>query len=61
MADPKMDGVFLRKGLGPIKKLGLLPIEWVISVDFPSARMLAAKARGDSGRAPGAHPAPGGT
>jgi hypothetical protein len=45
----------------PQKIKGLLPIEWVISVDFPSPGMLFAKAKEDSGGAQGAHPAPGGT
>jgi len=36
-------------------------IEWVISVDFPSPGMSAAKARGDWAEAQGVHPAHDGT
>jgi len=39
--------------------MGLLPIEWAISIDFTSAGMLAAKA-GVSGGAQRAHPTHGG-
>jgi hypothetical protein len=40
--------------------MDLLPIEWVNSVDFPSAVGRLSRP-GDSGEAPEAHPVPGGT
>jgi hypothetical protein len=50
------------RGTNLIDIFSALPlIEWVVSVDFPSLGMFAAKARGDSGEAQGVHPAPGGT
>jgi hypothetical protein len=44
----------------PFLKLGLLPIEWAISVDFPFADLFSARA-GVLARAQGAHPAHGRT
>jgi hypothetical protein len=43
-----------------LKFMGLLAIEWVISVDYPSAHVFSARRRGLA-RAQGAHPVHGRT